>query len=106
MAMRRQAQKAERRRGRTAWRAMSLAGLSAATMVLGACVATLDNDTRVPLMSLREEEEVGRLQHPRMLAAFGGAYHDRALDQYVGELTVRLIERSGSPNAVRSVTVS
>jgi predicted Zn-dependent protease len=56
-------------------------------------------------MSLREEVEVGRLQHPRMLATFGGAYEDRALDQYVGELTVRLMERSGAPNAVRSVTV-
>ncbi|NND49234.1 MAG: M48 family metalloprotease [Rhizobiales bacterium] len=86
-------------------RALALIVLVAAGMTLGACVRSLDDDTLMPLMSLREEEEVGRLQHPRMLAAFGGAYHDRALDQYVGELTVRLIERSGSPNAVRSVTV-
>jgi len=86
-------------------RIIPLLALVAAAIATGGCVRTLDDDTLVPLMSLREEEEVGRLQHPRMLAAFGGAYEDRELDRYVGELTVRLIERTGSPNAVRSVTV-
>jgi predicted Zn-dependent protease len=85
--------------------AAALLAVLAAGAAVGGCVRALDDDTMIPLMSLREEEEIGRLQHPRMLAAFGGAYDDRALDQYVGELTVRLIERSGSPNAVRSVTV-
>ena len=84
----------------------SLALLCAAlAALLGACVQNLDDDTLMPLMSLREEQEVGRNQHPRMLAAFGGAYKDAALDRYVAEVTVQLIERSGSPNAIRQVTV-
>jgi predicted Zn-dependent protease len=85
----------------------ALRGLVAALALaaVAACSQSLDDDTLVPLMSLREEEEVGRLQHPRMLAAFGGAYDDSALDRYVGEVTVRLIERSNSAQAVRRVTV-
>jgi len=77
----------------------------AAALAIGACSRSLEDDTLMPLMSLQEEQEIGRLQHPRMLAAFGGAYDDAELDRYVGEITVRLIEGSKTPQAVRRVTV-
>lgn len=72
---------------------------------LGGCAQGLDGDAGlVPLMSVSQEAEVGRVQHPRMLVNFGGAYDDEALDTYVGDLTRKLVARAGTPG-VRKVTV-
>ena len=69
------------------------------------CARGLDGDAGlVPLMTVREEVEVGRTQHPRMLVNFGGVYDDDALDAYVGNLTAKLVKRAGTPG-VRKVTV-
>ncbi|MHA1544880.1 MAG: M48 family metalloprotease [Alphaproteobacteria bacterium] len=76
------------------------------TAGLSGCAQSLTGDgSLVPLMSLQQEEVVGRAQHPRMLAAFGGAYQDDTLDAYIGGLTRRLRSFSSTPNAVRRVTV-
>ena len=73
---------------------------------LGGCAQSLTGDgALVPLMSLQEEEVVGRAQHPRMLAAFGGAYQNRNLDTYISDLTRRLRAFASTPNSVRQVTV-
>lgn len=72
---------------------------------LSGCAQGLDGDAGlVPLMTVNEEVEIGREQHPRMLVTFGGVYDDDTLDAYVGELTKKLVARSGTPG-VRKVTV-
>lgn len=73
---------------------------------LGGCAQSLSGDgALVPLMSLQEEAVVGREQHPRMLAAFGGAYENKKIDGYIDRLTRRLLTFSDAPSAVRRVTV-
>lgn len=82
-------------------------GLFSLALVAGlsGCAQGLDGDAGlVPLMSVRQEVEVGREQHPRMLVNFGGAYDDDALDSYIGNLTRDLVAKSGTPG-VRKVTV-
>lgn len=77
----------------------------AAAVGLAGCAQGLDGDAGlVPLMTASEEVEIGREQHPRMLVNFGGAYDDPELDAYVGDLTRRLVARSGTPG-VRKVTI-
>jgi len=72
---------------------------------LSGCAQGLEGDTGlIPLISVREEAEIGRAQHPRMLVKFGGAYDDKPLDAYIGNLTTNLARRAGIPG-VRKVTV-
>ena len=81
-----------------------LGGLALAVGLSGCAQGLVGDAGLVPLMSVREEVEVGRAQHPRMLVNFGGAYDDRALDTYIGDLTAKLVARAGIPG-VRQVTV-
>jgi len=72
---------------------------------LSGCAQGLEGDIGlIPLISVREEEEIGRAQHPRMLIKFGGVYDDQPLDAYIGNLTVNLARRAGIPG-VKKVTV-
>ncbi|VAW14640.1 Putative Zn-dependent protease PA5047 [hydrothermal vent metagenome] len=81
-----------------------LGGLAVLLSLSGCAQGLIGDAGLVPLMSVREEAEVGRVQHPRMLVNFGGAYNDPALDAYIGELTAKLANRAGTPD-VRKVTV-
>jgi predicted Zn-dependent protease len=74
------------------WRRQLTAALLAATLGLGACaegVAPVAGERRTanadrggalgPLSLDREQEaKIGREQHPKVLAQFGGAYEDRS----------------------------
>jgi len=72
---------------------------------LSGCAQGLEGDAGlIPLISVREEAEIGRAQHPRMLVKFGGAYDNKPLDTYIGNLTANLARQAGIPG-VRKVTV-
>lgn len=80
-------------------------GILALLAGLSGCAQGLDGDAGlIPLISIREEVEIGRVQHPRMLVKFGGAYTDKSLDTYVGNLTDILARQAGIPG-IRKVTI-
>ncbi len=73
------------------WRALAVAAALAAP--LPACTANpaTGGADFTPLMTPAREAEIGREEHPLRLAAFGGAYDERAaLERYVRTLGARL----------------
>lgn len=84
------------------------AALAAAGLALAACTtnpATGEQDF-TPFMSPAQELAIGRQEHPKVLADFGGAYDERpALARYVGELGRRLQAVSEVPEPPFTFTV-
>jgi len=82
----------------------ALAGMAAGFALLGAAGCTTNPATGessfTAFMSPAEEQQVGRQEHPKILAEFGGAYADPTVTAYVnrvgGQLT-RHIETPGQP---------
>ncbi|MGB0748005.1 MAG: M48 family metalloprotease [Magnetospiraceae bacterium] len=57
------------------------------------------------LVSTAQEQEIGRRQHPQVLARFGGPYGDAALARYIDEIGHRLVAVSEAPNQPYTFTV-
>jgi len=90
--------------------AISLAALSACTSLSGVGVSvsrTGDNPapTVVPEGTDPEDVVIGRREHPRIIAAYGGVYSDRPAEIMVAQIVGRLLAAADQPNAQFQVTI-
>ena len=81
--------------------AISVAGLTAS----GCSTNPATGERAFTLLSQDDERALGREQHPRVLAEFGGAYDDPALQDYVTAIGNSLAAKSETPNLAFTVTV-
>ena len=81
-----------------------LAGLSASALT-GCQVAPGTGKAGFNLLSADDEKRMGRDTHPQILAEFGGAYDDPAIQSYVAGLGARLAAQTETPEADFRFTV-
>jgi predicted Zn-dependent protease len=91
--------------------AASLLALSACTSLTGtsnvAVSQTGDNPapTVVPEGTDPDDVVIGRREHPRIIAAYGGVYSDRPAEIMVARIVSRLLAAANQPNAQFQVTI-
>lgn len=90
--------------------AVSLLALSGCTSLTGSNVAvsqTGDNPapTVVPEGTDPDDVVIGRREHPRIIAAYGGVYSDRPAEIMVARIVGRLLAAANQPNAQFQVTI-
>ncbi len=90
--------------------AVSLLALSACTTLTSSNIAvsqTGDNPapTVVPAGTNPDDEVIGRREHPRIIAAYGGVYSDRPAEIMVARIVGRLLAAANQPNAQFQVTI-
>jgi predicted Zn-dependent protease len=90
--------------------AVTLLALSGCTSLTGSNVAvsqTGDNPapTVVPEGTDPEDVVIGRREHPRIIAAYGGVYSDRPAEIMVARIVSRLLAAANQPNAQFQVTI-
>jgi predicted Zn-dependent protease len=90
--------------------AVSLVVLSACTTLTSSNIAvsqTGDNPapTVVPAGTDPDDEVIGRREHPRIIAAYGGVYSDRPAEIMVARIVGRLLAAANQPNAQFQVTI-
>jgi predicted Zn-dependent protease len=90
--------------------AVSLLALSACTTLTSSNIAvstTGDNPapTVVPEGTEPDDVVIGRREHPRIIAAYGGVYSDRAAEIMVARIVGRLLAAADQPNAQFQVTI-
>lgn len=95
---------------RMALLAASLLALSACTSLTGTNIAvsqTGDNPapTVVPEGTDPDDVVIGRREHPRIIAAYGGVYSDRPAEIMVARIVGRLLAAANQPNAQFQVTI-
>ncbi|KKC35802.1 hypothetical protein WH87_14535 [Devosia epidermidihirudinis] len=91
--------------------------LAAMLLALGACTSltgskivvsqTGDNPapTVVPEGTDPDDAVIGRREHPRIIAAYGGVYSDRPAEIMVARIVGRLLAAANQPNAQFQVTI-
>ncbi|OYX04496.1 MAG: hypothetical protein B7Z15_17565, partial [Rhizobiales bacterium 32-66-8] len=90
--------------------AVSLLALSACTTLTSSNIAvsqTGDNPapTVVPEGTDPDDAVIGRREHPRIIAAYGGVYSDRPAEIMVARIVGRLLAAADQPNAQFQVTI-
>ncbi|WP_375452463.1 M48 family metalloprotease [uncultured Devosia sp.] len=90
--------------------AVSLIALSACTTLTSTGIAvtqTGDNPapTVVPEGTEPDDVVIGRREHPRIIAAYGGVYSDRPAEIMVARIVGRLLAAADQPNAQFQVTI-
>jgi len=91
--------------------AVSLLALSACTTLTStggvAVTQTGDNPapTVVPEGTDPDDVVIGRREHPRIIAAYGGVYSDRPAEIMVARIVGRLLAAANQPNAQFQVTI-
>jgi predicted Zn-dependent protease len=90
--------------------AVSLLALSACTTLTSTGIAvtqTGDNPapTVVPEGTDPDDVVIGRREHPRIIAAYGGVYSDRPAEIMVARIVSRLLAAADQPNAQFQVTI-
>ena len=90
--------------------AVSLLALSACTTLTSSNIAvsqTGDNPapTVVPAGTDPDDVVIGRREHPRIIAAYGGVYSDRPAEIMVARIVGRLLAAADQPNAQFQVTI-
>lgn len=90
--------------------AVSLLALSACTTLTSSNIAvsqTGDNPapTVVPEGTDPDDAVIGRREHPRIIAAYGGVYSDRPAEIMVARIVGRLLAAANQPNAQYQVTI-
>jgi predicted Zn-dependent protease len=99
--------------GKKVWRAGTLGALA---LILAACSSfgpgisvgrTGDNPapTVVPEGTDPNDDVLGRREHPRIVAAYGGVYEDRQAEIMVARIVGRLLAAANQPNAQFQVTI-
>jgi predicted Zn-dependent protease len=78
---------------------------SAAAASLAACAADPATGRRSSFGSIEDDVALGRQEHPKILAAFGGEYEDRALGSYVQTLGASIGAKTEFPNLAYRYTV-
>lgn len=96
-----------RPRGRGALRGAALAlTLALATPWLGGCATNpATGGQMLSFMSLDEEKQLGKQEHPKLVAAFGGEVTDPQLTSYIDEIGQRLAKTSELPDLKFSFTI-
>src|SRR3954452_23735772 len=89
---------------------VSLLALGACTSLTGTNVAvsqTGDNPAPavVPAGTEPDDAVIGRREHPRIIAAYGGVYSDRPAEIMVARIVGRLLAAANQPNAQFQVTI-
>ncbi|MHA6688934.1 M48 family metalloprotease [Devosia sp. A449] len=89
---------------------VSLLALGACTSLTGTNVAvsqTGDNPAPavVPAGTEPDDVVIGRREHPRIIAAYGGVYSDRPAEIMVARIVGRLLAAANQPNAQFQVTI-
>jgi predicted Zn-dependent protease len=84
-----------------------VAAIAASALGLAACATSPATGKPVftGLMTTASELQIGRAENPRVLAAFGGAYADPALERYVGEVGARVARQSEREDITYSFAV-
>lgn len=90
--------------------AVSLLALSGCTTLTSSNIAvsqTGDNPAPavVPAGTDPEDVVIGRREHPRIIAAYGGVYSDRPAEIMVARIVGRLLAAANQPNAQFQVTI-
>ncbi|HTN60834.1 MAG TPA: M48 family metalloprotease [Devosia sp.] len=90
--------------------ALSLLALSGCTTLTSSGIAvtqTGDNPapTVVPQGTDPDDAVIGRREHPRIIAAYGGVYSDRPAEIMVARIVGRLLAAANQPNAQFQVTI-
>ena len=89
---------------------VSLLVLAACTSLTGSNISvgrTGDNPAPnvVPAGTAPDDEVLGRREHPRIVAAYGGVYEDRQAEIMVARIVGRLLAAANQPNAQFQVTI-
>lgn len=95
---------------RNAALAVSLLALSACSSFTGSGVSVSQTGDRpaptvVPEGTDPEDVVIGRREHPRIIAAYGGVYSDRPAEIMVAQIVGRLLAAANQPNAQFQVTI-
>lgn len=90
--------------------AVSLLALSACTSLTGSNIAVSQTgDVRAPTVVPEgtdpDDVVIGRREHPRIIAAYGGVYSDRPAEIMVARIVGRLLAAANQPNAQFQVTI-
>lgn len=90
--------------------AVSLLALGACSSLTGSSVAvSRTGDTPAPMVVPEGTEPddvvIGRREHPRIIAAYGGVYSDREAEIMVARIVGRLLAAADQPNAQFQVTI-
>ena len=90
--------------------ALSLLALGACSSLTGSSVAvSRTGDTPAPMVVPEGTEPddvvIGRREHPRIIAAYGGVYSDREAEIMVARIVGRLLAAANQPNAQFQVTI-
>lgn len=90
--------------------AASLLALSACTSLTGSNIAVSQiGDNRAPTVVPQgtdpDDVVIGRREHPRIVAAYGGVYSDRPAEIMVARIVGRLLAAANQPNAQFQVTI-
>ncbi|MEE8248105.1 MAG: M48 family metalloprotease [Alphaproteobacteria bacterium] len=88
-----------------AWRAAAAAGLLVLVTLLGAAPSALGQGPFAPFMTPEQEVEVGRQEHPKVVAEFGGVYDDPELGGYVAMIGGALVANSEQPRYAFTFTI-
>ncbi|HEY7688803.1 MAG TPA: M48 family metalloprotease, partial [Dongiaceae bacterium] len=89
------------------WRSLSLALLALIAIVESGCSTNpaTGESTFTGFLSEEGEQEIGRENHPKVLAEFGGAYQNQELQSYIASLGTLLARTSDRPNQKFTFTV-
>ncbi len=90
--------------------AVSVVALTACSSLVGSSISvrqTGDNPAPVVVPEGTEPNDVviGRREHPRIIAAYGGVYEDRQAEIMVARIVGRLLAAANQPNAQYQVTI-
>ncbi|MBF0679119.1 MAG: M48 family metalloprotease [Devosia sp.] len=88
----------------------SLLALSACSSLTGSNISVSQTGDRpapavVPAGTEPDDVVIGRREHPRIIAAYGGVYSDRQAEIMVARIVGRLLAASNQPNAQFQVTI-
>jgi predicted Zn-dependent protease len=95
------------RNGVMALSLIALAGCTALTASNITVSQTGDNPapTVVPAGTEPDDAVIGRREHPRIVAAFGGVYSDRQAEIMIARIVSRLLAAADQPNAQFQITI-
>jgi predicted Zn-dependent protease len=90
--------------------AVSLLALAACTTLTSSNIAVSQTGDRpaptvVPEGTDPDDAVIGRREHPRIIAAYGGVYSDRSAEIMVARIVGRLLAAADQPNAQFQVTI-
>ena len=78
----------------------------AISVLLGSCSTTPAGSTAfTPFMSTSQERSIGKSEHPKLLAEYGGAYKDDKVASYVAMVGGRVLQNSETPNDAFTFTL-